>query len=126
MDLTLLDNNAALLGRVLIGFYFLFFVFWNTCHRQDALACMRQQKIPFAPMFLASGIILEGCAGLLIIFAQYTAIAASLLIIFTLGATLMFHRFWTMPAGPLRTLNTIIFINNLTVTVGGLLLLVPF
>jgi putative oxidoreductase len=123
MDFPIVAHYATVLGRVLIGFYFFFFVFWNTYHRKAALEVMRQH-LPFAPVFLAVGIIMEACMGLLIIFAQFTAIAAVLLIIFVIFATLIFHRFWTIKEEPAHTLNTIIFIGNFTITLGALLLLV--
>lgn len=124
IDLPIVTHYATVLGRVLIGFYFFFFVFWNTYHRKAALAVMQEQHLPFAPVLLAGGIIMQGCTGLLIIFAQFTAIAAALLIIFDIFATFIFHRFWTIEEGPARTLNTIIFTGNLTITLGALLLLV--
>lgn len=123
MDLPAVTAYAPIAGRILIGFYFFFFVFWNSYHRVAALAVMRQIKIPFPFFVFVVGLMLQGVTGLLIIFAVFVPIAATLLIVFDIFATFIFHRFWTLD-GPLRTLNTIIFIGNLTITLGALLLLV--
>ncbi len=123
MDLSIVTNYAPIVGRILIGFYFFFFVFWNSYHATAALAVMRQIKIPFPLFVFVIGLILQGVTGLLIVFNLFVPVAAALLIVFDVFATFMFHRFWTMD-GPLRTLNTIIFIGNLTITLGALLLLI--
>ena len=119
-----LDNIALTAGRVLIGLYFFFFTFWNSCHRKDALAAMRNQHLPFPTFIFGVGLCIQFITGLYVIFAILTAIAAAILIVFDIFATFIFHRFWTMEAGPVRTLNTVIFIGNLTVTLGGLLLII--
>ena len=123
MDLSIVTNHAPTIGRILIGFYFFFFVFWNSYHATDALAVMRQVKIPFPIFVFVTGLTLQGVTGLLIVFNIFVSVSAVLLIFFDIFATFIFHRFWTMN-GALRTLNTIIFIGNLTVTLGALLLLI--
>jgi len=123
-DITFFAPYCLIAGRVLIGFYFFFFVFWNSYHWRPTLDVMHQQCIPFAFPLLIFGICFQGITGLFIMLATYTAYAAALLVVFDVFATFVFHRFWTMESGPARTLNTIIFIGNLTVTLGGLLLLV--
>lgn len=123
-------NNSVFLhaclvtGRVFIGFYFFFFTFWNFYHRVAAIGVIRERQLPLPSVIFAFGLCLQFITGLLIIFAIYTAVSAALLVIFSLFATFMFHRFWTMEEGLVRTLNTIIFIGNLTITLGALLLVI--
>lgn len=117
-------HDALVLGRILIGFYFCFFFFWNYHYRQFSIDVLRASHIPFAPLMFGIGICLELVAGLLVIFNLYLGVAAALLVVFVLFATFVFHRFWRLESGPVRTLNTIIFIGNVTVTLGGLLLLI--
>ena len=123
-------NNALFMqycleaGRILIGLYFFSFFFWNYYHRVPAIEGMRASHVPFAPVIFGFGICFQLVIGLLVVFAQFTEICAALLVIYVICATFIFHRFWTMEEGAPRTLNTIIFIGNLTVTLGGLLLLI--
>ncbi|MCX7125573.1 MAG: hypothetical protein NTU49_07480 [Gammaproteobacteria bacterium] len=119
-----LENIALIAGRVLIGFYFFFFAFWNFHHRKDAIPAMRNQHVPFASFVFGVGLCIQFITGLYVIFAVFTAISAAILVVFDIFATFIFHRFWTMEMGPARTLNTVIFIGNLTVTLGGLLLII--
>jgi uncharacterized membrane protein YphA (DoxX/SURF4 family) len=115
--------HVACLARFVIAGYFIFFVFWNYCHRKQAIPVMKQNHIPFAPAVFYFGLLLMLVASLLIILNQYLAIAAAALIIFDITATFIFHRFWQFSNPDLRALNTIIFITNLSMTIGGLLLL---
>ncbi|WP_133130155.1 hypothetical protein [Legionella yabuuchiae] len=126
MDITTYSSYFLLAGRVLIGFYFFFFVFWNGYHWRPTLDAMRLRKIPSTLAFpvMIFGLFLEGVTGLMIMFGIYTGYAALLLILFDIVASFIFHPFWIMEWGVVRTLNTIIFIGNLTMTLGGLLLLV--
>jgi putative oxidoreductase len=118
----MLAHNALMLGEILVGFYFFFFFFWNYCHRKDAMAAMRASHIPFVPFVFGLGLCIQLITGLYIMIGIYTALSALLLMVFAIFATFIFHRFWTIEPGPVRTLNTIIFIGNLTVTLGALLL----
>ena len=117
-----LITSLPLIGRFLIGFFFFFFGFWNLCHWTPTLSYMQQKKIPFAFFLLAIGILMEIITGLMLIIGIYVKLAALLLIIFDVFAVLIFHPFWTLE-GEVRRLNTIIFITNLTASLGALILL---
>lgn len=65
-------------------------------------------------------------AGFLVIFGFFTAYATLVLITFTLGATFTYHRFWALAPGIERTLNTIIFIGNLSITLVTLLFVLSY
>jgi len=120
MDMILL--TAPAIGSALIGFYFVFFGIWNACHWQATRDLMQVKKIPFPALSLTIGIILETLAGACLIAGFYTQLAALLLIPFTVLSIFIFHQFWTYE-GELRQLNMVIFIVNITVTLGALLLL---
>ncbi len=113
---------APVLGRVLIGLLFLFFGVWNSCHWRPTLDFMHQKKIPLAMPFLWLGIAWQTIMGLLLILGIEVKIAAVLLIPFTVVSVFIFHAFWNFE-GEVRRLNMILFIANLTGSLGGLLLL---
>ena len=75
--------------------------------------------LPAAAFWIGIAMQFAGCA--LLIAGWHADIGACLLIVFTVAATLIFHRFWQKPE-PQRNLSRIMFLNN-TAALGGLLLL---
>lgn len=120
MDMMLV---SAALGRILVGFYFAFFGVWNVCHWTPTLAFMLQKKLPFARVLLGVGILVQSIMGLMLMFGFYANIAAFILIPFDIVSIFIFHAFWNFN-GEIRRLNMIIFIANITATLGALLLLI--
>ena len=114
--------HFSMIGTMLVGFFFLFFGGWNLYHWQPTLTAMLQKKIPFAPLLLSLGILMESLTGLMLMTGFYTQIAALLLIFFDVFAVFMFHPFWHFE-GEIRRLNMIIFIANLTGVLGALMLI---
>jgi len=84
---------------------------------------MSKKSVPFASLVFYLGILTQTLCGLLIILNTMVLFAAIILIIFDIVAVLLFHQFWTLE-GELRRLNLIIFITNLTVVLGTLLILI--
>ena len=70
-----------------------------------------------------SGIAIQfaGCA--LILTGWHADIGVLLLIVFTVAATAIFHRFWNMQEPARRNVSRVMFLNNLGVLAGLLLLL---
>jgi putative oxidoreductase len=70
-----------------------------------------------------SGIAIQftGCA--LILFGWHADIGVLLLILFTIAATAIFHRFWNMREPARRNVSRVMFLNNIGVLAGLLLLL---
>ena len=110
------------LGTFLVGFYFAFFGVWNACHWQATKDFMVTKKIPFTSFLLGLGIGLQTVAGCLLMTGFYRPLAAMLLIPFNIVAVFIFHAFWEHE-GEIRRLNMIIFIANLSGTLGALCLL---
>lgn len=118
----LIFTNTPAIGRFLVGFFFFLFGFWNGYYWRPTLDFMHQKRIPLAALLLGFGIIFQIVTGFMLMIGVYVKIAALLLIPFDIIAVLIFHAFWNF-TGEVRRLNTIVFIANLTASLGALLLL---
>lgn len=111
------------LAHFLIGFYFAFFGLWNIYHWFTILELMAKRGIPHPYLFLSIGIVWQVVAGVMIMFNIYIKLAAFTLIPFTIFAVCFLHPFWRCQTEQ-RKHDLIMFITNITVTLGALLLLV--
>jgi|SRR5678815_3375714 putative oxidoreductase len=111
-------------GRQLIVGYFLIAGVCNLTPARidDHIARMRAFGTPAPAAAFWTGIALQfaGCA--LLAFDWHPALGTLLLMIFTVAATLIFHRFWSKPDPMQRNLSRIAFLGNVAI-LGGLLLL---
>jgi len=112
-----------MLSHLLIGSFFVFFGFWNIYHWSPIVQVMIQTRIPMPWLMLAIGIAWQVVAGFLIILGIFVKLAALSLIPFTIIAVFMFHPFWKH-RGEQRVLYLTIFVTNLTIALGALLLLI--
>lgn len=110
------------LGHFLIGFYFVFFGVWNIYHWYTILEVMAKRGIPHPYLFLSIGIVWQFIAGVMIMFDIYIKLAAFSLIPFTIIAVCFLHPFWRCSVEN-RKHDLIMFITNITVTLGSLLIL---
>ena len=108
-------------AKMLIGFFFVYYGISNYLQRKNIIDMMIQKKIPCASCLFYLGIFTQTICGTLIMMNQELALAAIILIIFDIVAVFTFHRFWTFE-GELRRLNQIIFISNLSIVIGALIL----
>ncbi len=117
-----LSQGLPILAHFFIGLFFVFSGCWNIYHWVPILQVMVQKKIPHPYFILPIGITLQIIAGVMIICGIYIKIAAAVLIPLTVIVVFIFHPFWKFK-GEQRTLNFTVFITNMTVTLGALLLL---
>ena len=115
-------NFLPVLAHLLIGFFFLFFGFWNLYHWSPTVSLMEQKHIPFPSVVLALGIFTQMVCAVLIILGLYVKLAALILIVFTIVVVHIFHSFWQME-GEARQLNFVIYLTHMTSTNGALVLL---
>ena len=116
-------NALSYIAHFLIGFFFIYFGFSNFQQRTIIIEIMSKKSVPFASLVFYLGILTQTLCGLLIILNTMVLFAAIILIIFDIVAVLLFHQFWTLE-GELRRLNLIIFITNLTIVLGALIILI--
>jgi putative oxidoreductase len=122
-----LPNEYSLLdtsGRLLIVIFFLVAGLANMTRERirDHIDRMAANGTPAAAAAFWFGIALQfgGCA--LLLTGWHADVGAMLLIIFTIAATAIFHRFWQAADPVRRNLGRLFFLNNTAIT-GGLLLL---
>jgi putative oxidoreductase len=118
-DATLLDTAGRLL---IVGF----FIAAGLCNLtpvriKDHIDRMAALRTPFPAAAFWTGIVLQFSGSALLLAGWHADIGAICLIVFTVAATGIFHRFWSKPE-PQRNLSRIMFLNN-TGLLGGLLLL---
>jgi putative oxidoreductase len=118
----IMQHGLQLLAHLLIGYFFVFFGFLNIFHWKANLQAMSQKALPTPAIILILGIAWQTIAGLMIMLNIHAKLAALLLIPFTIVSVLIFHPFWQFKGGQ-RTLNMAMFVSNMTVTLGALLLL---
>ena len=119
-DASLLDTA----GRLLIVGFFLAAGLCNLtpARIKDHIDRMAAFHTPFPAAAFWTGIVLQftGCA--LLLTGWHADLGAIFLIVFTIAATAIFHRFWQMTDPQRRNASRVMFLNN-TGLLGGLVLL---
>lgn len=110
------------LSHSLIGFYFIFFGFWNIYHWKPITEVMLKRQIPSPLLILSIAIGWQIIAGIMLMFGILMKLAALMLIPFTIAIVFILHPFWTF-TGELRKQHMALFITNFTMTLGALMLL---
>ena len=109
-------------GQLLLAFAFLATGIRNTGWKfKQHLERMAANGVPRAKTVLIGGFILQFNGALLLATDLYRGVGATLLIAFTVAASAIFHRWWSIPDPMLRHLHLSNLIVNCGI-VGGLLL----
>jgi putative oxidoreductase len=114
-----------LAGRALFIGYFLIAGLCNLAPQQVRSHIERMRDLgtplPAQAFWLGLAIQFSGCA--LLLTQRYAPLGAGLLLLFTLAATAIFHRFWQFRDPQRRNASRIAFLNNTGVAAGLLLLI---
>ena len=78
-----------------------------------------------APLFLAAATVIEIAGAVMVILGWRARLGAAALALFTVVAAVTMHNFWSVTDGMMKMVETAMFLKNLTI-VGGLLLVVAF
>jgi len=92
------QDSLLLIARILIVLLFSVqdAIYNKLINASRSMALMRRFKLPFPSLVLTTTVVVELFAGFCLLTGWYFEIATGLLILFTLGATTIFHRFWTV------------------------------
>ena len=119
-----LQNPLALGGRLLPALLFIPAGFGKITGFAGTVGYIASVGLPLPTVAASVATVVEIGAGLALVFGFGTRIAALVLALFTLVATLFFHAFWSVPADQ-QMVQQLLFYKNVAV-VGGLLILVAF
>ena len=116
---------AALVGRVLLAFLFVYSGFGKIGGFEHTEANIAGKNLPLPAVATTIAIVVESLGGLLVVIGWKTRWAALAVAIFTFFASIFFHNFWAMADAEAARTNMIMFMKNVAV-IGGLLLLYAF
>jgi putative oxidoreductase len=109
-------------SEILIGLFYFGFGIANARSSGPIIESLIIRLLPLPQLLFWAGVATQSIAGLLLMLGYQAALAAAVLIPFTLIASIVFHAFWSME-DEARVLNRIIFICNYTCVLASLLML---
>lgn len=119
-----IENLAALIGRFLISFIFIFSGYHKILDFAGTVAHTASKGMPFPEFLIVIAIIIEIVAGLMVLLGWHARIGAIALIIFIIVVSLVFHAYWTYPPAQ-AVLQSQMFWKNFAM-LGGLLYIFAF
>ena len=109
------------IGQILIGGFFITMLIKNF-RLWDFNVGRIGETLPFPAAVLVGGFVVQGIGVVLVLFDIHADAGAVLLMIFTVSATALFHRFWSMPDPMRRTYHMLLLSSNVALF-GGLLMI---
>jgi putative oxidoreductase len=118
------QDTLALVGRILIALLFVPAGFAKLTGFAGTVGYIASVGAPLPQVGAVIAILVELGVGLMLLVGYKTRLAAIVLAVFTLVATVMFHNYWSMPVDK-AFVNQLMFFKNVAV-VGGLLAIAAF
>ena len=118
------DTWMPLVGRILVALIFLMSAYGKIVGYAGTASYMAAAGMPMIPVLLPVAIVAELVGAVMVIVGFQARLGALALIGFTVVATLVFHRVWSL-TGMEAYMQQIQFMKNLGL-IGGLLLIVAF
>ena len=116
------NDLALLLGRVAIAALYLPSGFSKLMNLDAFINQMDGRSVPFAPIVAPLGAAIEFLGGVLLLVGVQVRLASTALLVFTIIATLIAHRFWEYQGAALRMQQTNFFKN--VAIAGGFIFLI--
>jgi len=116
------NDLALLVGRVAFAALFLPSGFSKLMNLQAFLYNIDGRGVPFAPILAPFAAAVEFLGGLALLLGVQVRFASVVLLLFTVVATLIAHRFWEYAPGAARQMQQINFFKNVAI-VGGFVFL---
>jgi putative oxidoreductase len=120
------EGQSALhiVGQIMVAILFLGTGAINaTTKVKQHLDRMKAMNVPLAAPLLYIGFAMQLIGGLMLVADYRTPIAATFLIVFTIAASAIFHRYWLVD-DPLRRHYHVSFLFSNIAVIGGLLLVI--
>lgn len=90
-------EHLNLIGRVFVAAYFIWATWFNYKAWGHHVAEFKRVGISQGSAALVIGLIAQFAGSVLLLWPGHVVLGGVLLIVFTAGADLLFHRFWTYP-----------------------------
>jgi putative oxidoreductase len=116
------NDLALLVGRVAFASLFLPSGLSKLMNLQAFMYNIDGRGVPFAPVLAPLGAALEFLGGLALLLGVQVRFASVMLLLFTVAATLIAHRFWEYRPGAAHQMQQINFFKNVAI-VGGFVFL---
>ena len=117
-----LDDISILIGRSLLGLYFLGPGIAKVFNYSNYVAVMQENEVPLTLVALPIVILAQVIGGLMLILNQNVKFCALLLFATTIVINFYIHDFWTLADGLSKSHETQNFIKNLAICAGLLVL----
>ena len=117
------ERISPFIGRMVIAWFFLSEAWARLAGFDATITLMRMQHIPAAPPLLVLALLAMLLGSLSLIAGFHTRHGAMLLFGFTVVVSVLMHAYWTLTDPVARAADYDIFIRNIAIA-GGLLLLV--
>lgn len=113
-----------LIGRIFIAFIFLYDAFDSIVYFKETKATMTEHGLTWQPDLLLYGaIFVLVLGGILVLIGYRSSFGAGLLLLYWIPVTFIAHSFWNDPEAQ-RRLEAIMFMKNLAIAGGLLMILV--
>jgi len=116
------DNLYFIVGRFLIGLYFVLPGIMKIFDYSGSLVLMEAKGVPLASLLLPLTVLMQIGLGGLIIFGSYLRLSALLLFGLTILINLFIHDFWALQGDPSYGHELQNFVKNLGIAAGLLIL----
>ena len=116
------DNYYFVLGRTLLGLYFIVPGVTKVAGYQGYLDLMASKSVPLVEVLLPLTILIQVGAGLCLIAGKNLRVSALLLFGLTIIINLFIHNFWALAGDPGQAHETQNFVKNLAIAAGLLVL----
>lgn len=117
-----LESLLFLLGRIAIGGFFLWKAVERMKHWNEAGDALKRKGVPYISYVLPATMLIQVIGGLSVVLGFYARGGAILLLAFMVFHMYKLHAFWKLNHGTEQMLEKLLFMKDLAI-IGGLLLL---
>ena len=117
-----LDNLFFIVGRSLLGLYFIGPGLGKVFDYASTLALMKMKGVPFSATLLPVTIAIQLLGGIYLILGRNLRLTAFILFCLTIFINIFIHNFWTLHEDPAQAHELQNFIKNLAIAAGLLVL----
>ena len=117
-----LDSTFFIVGRSLLGLYFILPGFSKVFDFASTLALMRMKGVPFSLVLLPLTIVVQLLGGIFLVLGKNLRLTAFILFGLTIVINLFIHNFWALTGDPSQDHEMQNFVKNLAIAAGLLVL----